>query len=67
MGMRGGRLLFIMGTVFTLVFVGRMQIAVIDAGFYNADEISVFKMDLLGTRDFVNSHSDIYTTRTITA
>ena len=29
--------------------------------FYNADEISVFKgMDLLGTRDFVNSHSDIY-------
>lgn len=38
-----------------------MQIAVIDAGFYNADEISVFKgMDLLGTRDFVNSHSDIY-------
>lgn len=38
-----------------------MQIAVIDAGFYNADEISDFKgMDLLGTRDFVNSHSDIY-------
>ena len=38
-----------------------MQIAVIDAGFYNADEISVFKkMDLLGTRDFVNPHSDIY-------
>lgn len=38
-----------------------MQIAVIDAGFYNADEISVFKkMNLLGTRDFVNPHSDIY-------
>lgn len=38
-----------------------MQIAVIDAGFYNADEISVFKkMDLLGTHDFVNPHSDIY-------
>ncbi len=38
-----------------------MQIAVIDAGFYNADEISVFKgMDLLGTRDFVNPRSDIY-------
>ena len=38
-----------------------MQIAVIDAGIYNADQISVFKgMDLLGTRDFVNSHSDIY-------
>lgn len=60
--MRGGRLLFIMGTVFTLQVFGKgMQIAVIDAGFYNADEISVFKgMDLLGTRDFVNSHSDIY-------
>lgn len=38
-----------------------MHIAVIDAGFYNADEISVFKkMNLLGTRDFVNPHSDIY-------
>lgn len=38
-----------------------MQIAVIDAGFYNADEISIFKkMKLLGTRDFVNPHSDIY-------
>lgn len=38
-----------------------MQIAVIDAGYYNADEISVFKkMNLLGTRDFVNPRSDIY-------
>lgn len=38
-----------------------MQVAVIDAGFYNADEINVFKkMNLLGTRDFVNPHSDIY-------
>ena len=38
-----------------------MHIAVIDAGFYNADEIKFFKkMDLLGTRDFVNAESDIY-------
>lgn len=38
-----------------------MQIAVIDAGFYNVDEIGLFKrMNLLGTRDFVNPHSDIY-------
>lgn len=38
-----------------------MQIAVIDAGFYNADAIKLFKnMHLLGTRDFVNPHSDIY-------
>lgn len=38
-----------------------MQIAVIDAGFYNADEIKFFKkMNLLGIRDFVNPHSDIY-------
>lgn len=38
-----------------------MQIAVIDAGFYNADEISMFRrMKLLGTRDFVNPRSDIY-------
>lgn len=38
-----------------------MQVAVIDAGFYNADEIKLFKkMHLLGTRDFVNPHSDIY-------
>ena len=38
-----------------------MQIAVIDAGYYNADEIGIFEnMNLLGTRDFVNPHSDIY-------
>ena len=38
-----------------------MHVAVIDAGFYNADEIKFFKkMDLLGTRDFVNPNSDIY-------
>lgn len=38
-----------------------MHIAVIDAGFYNADEIGMFKkMHLLGTRDFVNPRSDIY-------
>lgn len=43
-------------------FTGKgMHVAVIDAGFYNADEIKFFrKMDLLGTRDFVNPHSDIY-------
>ena len=47
-------------------FVEGMQIVVIDAGFYNADEISVFKgMDLLGTRDLVN-FTDIYA-ETITA
>lgn len=38
-----------------------MHVAVIDAGFYNADHIKFFKkMDLLGIRDFVNSQSDIY-------
>lgn len=38
-----------------------MWIAVIDAGFYNADAIRMFKeMRLLGTRDFVNPRSDIY-------
>ena len=38
-----------------------MHVAVIDAGFYNADHIKFFKkMDLLGTRDFVNPDSDIY-------
>lgn len=38
-----------------------MHVAVIDAGFYNADHIKFFKkMELLGTRDFVNPHSDIY-------
>ena len=43
-------------------FTGKgMHVAVIDAGFYNADEIKFFKkMDLLGTRDFVNPASDIY-------
>ena len=43
-------------------FAGQgMHVAVIDAGFYNADKIKFFKkMDLLGTRDFVNPHSDIY-------
>ncbi len=38
-----------------------MHVAVIDAGFYNTDAIKLFKgMHLLGTRDFVNPHSDIY-------
>lgn len=38
-----------------------MQIAVIDAGFYNVDVIPMFKrLKLLGTRDFVNPNSDIY-------
>ena len=43
-------------------FAGQgMHVAVIDAGFYNADKIKFFKkMDLLGTRDFVNQKSDIY-------
>ena len=43
-------------------FTGRgMHVAVIDAGFYNADEIGLFDhMQLLGTRDFVNPQSDIY-------
>ena len=43
-------------------FTGKgMHVAVIDAGFYNADKIKFFKkMDLLGTRDFVNPESDIY-------
>ena len=43
-------------------FAGQgMHVAVIDAGFYNADKIKFFKkMDLLGTRDFVNPNSDIY-------
>ncbi len=43
-------------------FAGQgMHVAVIDAGFYNADKIKFFKkMDLLGTRDFVNPKSDIY-------
>lgn len=38
-----------------------MQIAVIDAGYYNVDAIKLFRnMDLLGVRDFVNPDSDIY-------
>ena len=38
-----------------------MHVAVIDAGFYNADHIKFFKqLQLLGTRDFVNPESDIY-------
>ena len=43
-------------------FAGQgMHVAIIDAGFYNADKIKFFKkMDLLGTRDFVNPKSDIY-------
>lgn len=43
-------------------FAGKgMHVAVIDAGFYNADIIKFFKkMNLLGTRDFVNPNSDIY-------
>ena len=46
----------------TAGFAGKgMHVAVIDAGFYNADEIKFFrKMDLLGTKDFVNPNSDIY-------
>ena len=43
-------------------FTGKgMHVAVIDAGFYNVDAIKLFnKMNLLGTRDFVNPNSDIY-------
>ena len=43
-------------------FAGKgMHVAIIDAGFYNADKIKFFKkLDLLGTRDFVNPNSDIY-------
>jgi hypothetical protein len=38
-----------------------MHVAVIDAGFYNVDQIKFFKkMHLLGTCDFVNPKSDIY-------
>jgi subtilisin family serine protease len=38
-----------------------MRIAVIDAGFYNADCIKMLKdIRLLGTRDFVNPSSDIF-------
>ena len=38
-----------------------VTIGVIDAGFFNADAMPVLKhLDLLGTKDFVNSQSDIY-------
>ena len=43
-------------------FTGKgMQVAVIDAGFYNADTISFFNhLKLMGTHDFVNAKSDLY-------
>ena len=38
-----------------------ITIAVIDAGFHNADKISLLdNVEVLGTRDFVNPNSDIY-------
>lgn len=38
-----------------------MHIAVIDAGFYNVDKMKFFKkLNILGTKDFVNPNSDIY-------
>lgn len=38
-----------------------MLIAVVDAGFYNVDAMKAFKkLNLRGTRDFVNPQSDIY-------
>lgn len=38
-----------------------MQIAVIDAGFFNVDAMKIFhKTSILGTHDFVNPDSDIY-------
>jgi hypothetical protein len=38
-----------------------IQIAVIDAGFYNVDAMKIFKnTTILGTHDFVNPSSDIY-------
>ena len=38
-----------------------MQVAVIDAGYLNVDLIKLFKkVEILGTRDFVNPQSDIY-------
>lgn len=44
-----------------------MQIAVLDAGFYSADYLPAFDSlwannQILGTRDFVNPESDIYST-----
>lgn len=43
-------------------FCGKgMTIAVIDGGFYNADVIKALeKVKIVGTKDFVNSSSDIY-------
>ena len=43
-------------------FAGQgMEVAVIDAGFYNVDALKAFKhLRLRGTRDFVNPQSDIY-------
>lgn len=38
-----------------------MTLAVIDAGFHNADRIKAMKnIRILGTKDFVNPHADIY-------
>lgn len=38
-----------------------MTIAVIDAGYFNADKIKALqRVKVLGTRDFINPHSDIY-------
>ena len=38
-----------------------MHIAVIDAGFYNADVIKLFKkVDVLGVHDFVNADADLF-------
>lgn len=38
-----------------------MTIAVIDAGYFNADKIKALQgAKILGTRDFINPHSDIY-------
>ena len=40
---------------------GGMHIAIIDAGFRNADEVKLLEgVNILGTRDFVNPSSDIY-------
>lgn len=38
-----------------------MTIAVIDAGYFNADKIKALsKARIIGTKDFINPHSDIY-------
>lgn len=39
-----------------------MQIAVLDAGFLNADKIEAFNGKILGTHDFVDPSGDIYAT-----